>query len=152
MAIYSLTVTSELDKLAAIASFISKTAADMGMDDDAIFALQLAVDEACTNVMDYAYQGKGGQPVTVECCEEGGSCIVTIRDQGKPFDPTRIKSPDVRSPLGKRSVGGLGIYLMRKLMDDVLFRFDAKRGNELILTKSIKTLPTESSQPRGSAV
>jgi serine/threonine-protein kinase RsbW len=138
MATYTLTVTSELDKLASIADFVADATEAMGMDEDGIYAMQLAVDEACTNVMDYAYGGRGGQPVTVECREEDGKCIVVIRDKGKPFDPSRVRKPDLKSPISKRQAGGLGIYLMRKLMDDVRFHFDAKAGNELTLIKGIK--------------
>lgn len=137
MASYTLTVTSELDKLAAIASFIKQATTNMGMDEDGTYAMELAVDEACTNVMDYAYQGQGGHPVTIECRDEGGNCIVVIRDRGRPFDPTGIPSPDLCAPVSRRKVGGLGIYIMRKLMDDVRFHFDPATGNELVLVKSI---------------
>jgi anti-sigma regulatory factor (Ser/Thr protein kinase) len=135
---YTLTVTSELNKLEAIARFVADATSAMGMDDDTIYAMQLAVDEACTNVVDYAYQGRGGQPVSIECRDEGGCCIVVIRDQGRPFNPARVPNPDLSSPVSKRRIGGLGIFLMRKLMDDVQFRFDVKTGNELTLVKAIK--------------
>jgi anti-sigma regulatory factor (Ser/Thr protein kinase) len=141
MASYALTVTSELDKLAAIASFIKQAATNMGMDEDGTYAMELAVDEACTNVMDYAYQGQGGHPVTIECRDEGGNCIVVIRDHGRPFDPSHIESPDLRAPISRRKVGGLGIYIMRKLMDDVRFCCDPATGNELILVKAITPKP-----------
>lgn len=137
MQVYSLTVTSELDKLEAIARFVAQAAGDMGMDEDQIYAMQLAVDEACTNVMDYAYQGKAGQPVTIECREADGKCVVTIRDRGRSFDPACIPAPNLKAPAARRQVGGLGIYLMRKLMDEVRFRFDKATGNELTLIKAI---------------
>lgn len=135
---YTLTVTSELDKLASIACFVADAANALGMNEDGVYAMQLAVDEACTNVMDYAYQGRGGQPLTIECEEKGGRCVITIRDQGRPFDPARVRMPNTKAPVSKRRVGGLGIYLMRKLMDDVRFRFDPQVGNEVILVKAIK--------------
>lgn len=138
MAKQVLTVTSDLKNLESICRFVTTAAGDMGMDDDTLYDLQLAVDEACTNVIDYAYQGRSGQPLTVECAEEDGKCVVVIRDCGRPFDPTHVQSPDLTSPLSRRQVGGLGIYLMRKLMDDVCFRFDAGTGNELTMIKSIK--------------
>jgi len=138
MGTYSLTVTSELNKLASIADFVSDAASAMGMDEETVYAMQLAVDEACTNVIEYAYQGRRGQPVTVECRDDDGKCVVVIRDRGRPFDPARVPAPDVKAPVSKRRVGGLGIYLMRKLMDDVRFRFDPATGNELTLVKTIK--------------
>jgi anti-sigma regulatory factor (Ser/Thr protein kinase) len=138
MPTYSLTVTSELDKLAVISRFVADAADSMGMDDDEIYAVQLAVDEACTNVMDYAYQGRGGQPVIIECKRKDNQCVVVIRDCGRSFDPTGIPMPDLSAPVSKRRVGGLGIFLMRKLMDNVTFHFDAQTGNELTLVKAIK--------------
>jgi anti-sigma regulatory factor (Ser/Thr protein kinase) len=133
-----LKVTSDLKNLESICRFVAGAASDMGMDDDTLYDLQLAVDEACTNVIDYAYQGRSGLPLTVECAEEDGKCVVVIRDCGRPFDPARVQAPDLTSPLSRRQVGGLGIYLMRKLMDDVRFRFDAGTGNELTMTKAIR--------------
>lgn len=135
-----LTVTSELTNLESICRFVAGAASRMGMDEDTLYDLQLAVDEACTNVMDYAYQGRSGQPVTVECIENDGQCVIVIRDRGRPFDPARIPNPDLTSPISKRQVGGLGIYLMRKLMDDVRFHFDPRTGNELTLIKAIKAI------------
>jgi anti-sigma regulatory factor (Ser/Thr protein kinase) len=136
--IRKLTVTSELDNLAEIAHFIRQTATDMGMDADSAYALQLAVDEACTNVIDYAYQRRGGQPVAIECREEHGNCIVVIRDHGRPFDPRCVPAPKVSGPISKRKTGGLGIYLMSRLMDEVRFHFEGANGNELTLVKTIK--------------
>jgi len=145
MSRYTLTVTSELDKLACIADFIKRAVSSLGMDENSAYAMQLAVDEACTNVIDYAYQRRTGQPVTIECYEDNGRCIVTIRDQGRPFDPTRVPVPDLHAPLAKRQIGGLGIYLMRRLMDDVRFHFDSIHGNELTLVKAIKPINTHNS-------
>lgn len=133
-----LTVTSDLKNLESICHFVAGAASNMGIDDDTLYDLELAVDEACTNVINYAYQGRSGQPLTVECMEDDGKCVIVIRDCGRPFDPTRVQSPDLTSPLSRRQVGGLGIFLMRKLMDDVCFRFDARTGNELTMIKAIK--------------
>lgn len=140
MATYTLTVTSELNKLASIADFVANAAGAMGMDDDTRYALQLAVDEACTNVIEYAYQGRRGEPVTVECHDDDGRCVVVIRDRGRPFDPAHVPPPDIKAPVRRRRVGGLGIYLMRQLMDEVRFSFDPQRGNELTLVKAFKPL------------
>ena len=78
----------------------------------------------------------------IECSAQGGLCIVVIRDHGRPFDPGRVPAPDLESPISRRQVGGLGIYLMRRLMDEVRFRFD-RNGNELTLVKCIKPDPVQ---------
>lgn len=133
------TATSELQNLGAIARFVADAAQALGLDARTTYAVQAAVDEACTNIILYAYQGQPGQPVTVECHEESGTCVVVIRDQGRPFDPLSIPVPNVRAPLFQRQEGGLGIYLMCAFMDDVRFRFDAERGNELTLVKTFRS-------------
>jgi anti-sigma regulatory factor (Ser/Thr protein kinase) len=138
MAKYTLTVTSELNKLESIARFVADATTAMGMDEDTVYAMQLAVDEACTNVMDYAYQGRGGQPVMIECSDVNGQCVVSIRDRGRAFNPERVPMPNLKAPVSKRKIGGLGIFLMRKLMDDVRFCFDPQTGNEVILIKAIR--------------
>ena len=75
--------------------------------------------------------------ITLICELAGEDFIVTIRDRGKPFDPSSVPSPDLEADLDKRRVGGLGIYFMRKLMDEVSYNFDAKKGNELTMRKRL---------------
>jgi serine/threonine-protein kinase RsbW len=63
--------------------------------------------------------------------------VVTIRDRGKPFDPSSVPAPDLHADLGERRVGGLGIYFMRKMMDEVSYSLDAEGGNELTMRKKL---------------
>ena len=104
--------------------------------EEGIFEIQVAVDEACTNIIKYAYSGKGGI-IIVTCEMKGNDLVITIRDKGKPFDPASVPSPDLGPDLDKRKIGGLGIYLMRKLMDDVSYSFDAEKGNTLVMRKTL---------------
>ena len=69
--------------------------------------------------------------------ETASDFIVTIRDRGKPFDPSSVPPPDLEADLDKRRVGGLGIYFMRKLMDEVNYTTDADKGNELTMRKRL---------------
>ncbi len=101
-----------------------------------VLEVQTAVDESCTNIIKYAYSEKGGT-ITIACTTEDNYLIVTIKDKGKPFDPSLVPMPDVNEDLNKRKIGGLGIYLMRKLMDDVNYSFDTKKGNTLVMRKKI---------------
>jgi anti-sigma regulatory factor (Ser/Thr protein kinase) len=107
------------------------------------YEVQTAVDEACTNIINYAYSGKGGI-ITVTCESRDNDFVVTIRDTGKPFDPSLISPPDLESNLANRKIGGLGIYLMKKLMDDVSYSFDAENGNTLVMRKKITGKKPES--------
>ena len=107
------------------------------MDEWGVYSLKLAVDEACTNIVQHAYGGRGGEiEVTVEAVEEG--VWVTLLDWGEPFDPASIPTPDVTASLDQRPLGGLGLFLMRQLMDEVHFEFDADRGNRLTMAKNFQ--------------
>ena len=103
--------------------------------DKYVFAFETAVDEASTNVVKHAYGGKGGF-FQVSCDLRGTDIVVTIRDHGNKFDPGSVPLPEVSSPLEDRKVGGLGIYMMRKMMDRVDYSFSDQGGNCLTLVKS----------------
>jgi anti-sigma regulatory factor (Ser/Thr protein kinase) len=128
-------VDARLENLSLIADFISRSMSQLGIEAG-VFEVQTAVDEACTNIMKYAYSEAGGE-ITITCEIQGNDLVVTIRDRGKPFDPASVPQPDLEADLGRRKIGGLGIYLMRKLMDDVSYSFDAVKGNTLVMRKSI---------------
>jgi anti-sigma regulatory factor (Ser/Thr protein kinase) len=102
--------------------------------DKYVFALETAVDEASTNVVKHAYAGKGGF-YQVSCALRGTDIVVTIRDHGNKFDPNSVPLPDVGSQLEDRKVGGLGIYMMRKMMDQIDYSFSEQEGNRLVLVK-----------------
>lgn len=107
----------------------------LGVETD-VFKVQIAVDEACTNIIKYAYSEQGGC-ITLTCELQGNDFVVIIMDRGKPFDPSSVPPPDLEAYLDKRKIGGLGIYLIRKLMDEVNYSFDAKRGNTLVMRKTL---------------
>jgi len=131
-----LTVPGRLEDLATICEFVGQAAQQAGASKRAIFDIQLAVDEACTNIIEHAYGGDGGE-ICLRCECDGDDFEVVIRDQGRPFDPQAVPKPDVKAELDKRQEGGLGVYFMRCLMDEVRFRFDPQ-SNELRMVKRLK--------------
>ncbi|MBE7555100.1 MAG: ATP-binding protein [Anaerolineales bacterium] len=131
---YALQTTAELKNLSQIRDFVEMAAKRLGFEPDLIPNVQLAVDEATTNVMLHGYQGQGGS-LEVELERIGGDLVVRLRDEAPPFDPTTVPAPDFTLPLAKRPVGGLGIYLVRRAMDEVIHRVTAAGGNELTLVK-----------------
>lgn len=131
---FELCVTSKLDNLVQIAEFVSGLAASWGMHDDDVFAVQMAVDEACTNSIEHAYGGRDDGQVHVCCFVEDDEFVVRITDFGESFDPTSVAPPDIDAPLEEREIGGLGLFLMRKLMDSVEFLPSAS-GNQVIMRK-----------------
>jgi serine/threonine-protein kinase RsbW len=123
-------------QLATIRKFAHQVGSDLGLAESVIDDLQLAIEEACTNVVRHGYGGQGGEiELQIEPAE--GGVRVTVRDWGKAFDPEAVPVPDVTAPLDERRPGGLGLYLMRKLMDEVSFEFDAEQGNALTMFKRL---------------
>jgi serine/threonine-protein kinase RsbW len=132
---FELTVESDLRNLEVVGDFIAKTMTALGAKDQKdIFEVQLAVDEACTNIMEHAYSGKNGK-ITIQCkLASSKEFVVKLIDQGKPFDPNSVLAPDTEAELDQRKRGGYGIFFMGKLMQTVKYAF-TKKGNELTMTK-----------------
>ena len=102
--------------------------------DKYIFPFETAVDEASTNVVKHAYGGRGGF-FQISCELNGADIIITIRDHGAKFDPGSVPLPEVDSALEERKAGGLGIYMMKKMMDRVDYGYSEGEGNRLLLVK-----------------
>jgi len=135
---FELKVDNRLEYLSIIRDFISRAMRQIGAKERSISEVQLAVDEACTNVIMHAYSGRKGM-VKLALELVGDDLIVTIRDRGKPFDPGSVPPPDLGADLNERRIGGLGMYFMRKLMDEVSYSFDAEEGNKLTMRKHLIT-------------
>ena len=115
--------------------FAGQAAKDAGMDDTEVYAVELAVDEACTNIIEHAYGLDNGGEIECTCDAEDDRLTVILRDHGKPFDPSTVTEPDLSSGIEKRPPGGLGVYLMRQLMDEVRFESLGEAGNLLTMVK-----------------
>jgi anti-sigma regulatory factor (Ser/Thr protein kinase) len=111
-----------------------------GLEDHFLYQVQLAVDEACANVVEHAYRDLEPGDMELVCSLDDGTFTICVRDWGRGFDPNGVAVPDVGAPLEERSLGGLGLFLVRRMMDSVQFHFDAERGNELVM---VKRLPGE---------
>ncbi len=144
MSQHSLTVPGRYDKIRQICEFVSAAAVQAGLGDTAVFHIELACDEACTNVIEHAYGGEDKGTIVVSWHVTDSRFQITIQDNGRPFNPNNVPEPDTDlSPtpevIDNLKVGGLGIHFMRKLMDEVTFRFDQERGNLLIMSKRLGT-------------
>ncbi len=134
---YLLTVSSQVDHLSQIAGFVEQAAQASGMNQDQVYDVQMAVDEACTNVIEHAYHGRTDGTIDITCEARDNSFVITIRDFGDRFDPRKVAHPRTHDPLSRRNVGGLGLFFMNKLMDDVKFQF-TRNGNLLTMVKKIR--------------
>ena len=128
-----LTVPGRTADLPDVLAFIEAACEEAGVLPELWFDLQLAVGEACTNVIEHAYDGKGGaMDITFEVRER--DVVLTVRDHGRPFAPEKVVTPDISLPLTQRRIGGLGLHLMYQLMDEVQFDF-AEGSNTLVMVK-----------------
>ncbi len=134
---WTLTVEGRAENLATIADFIAAAAQAAGLNEKTSFEVRMAVDEACANIIRHSYGGSEEGEIALRCELVEGDFVITIRDQGQPFDPDAIPPPDLECGLADRSEGGLGLYFMRCLMDEVHFHFDSE-GNELTMIKKIQ--------------
>ena len=125
----------QFDSLAAIGEFVTLAAEDAGLDDRATYAVQMAADEACSNIIEHAYGGEGGGSIECTCRVDDDGLTVILRDYGCFFDPTEVPDPNLQAGLEERTGGGLGIYFMRRLMDEIHFESTPDSGNVLTMVK-----------------
>jgi serine/threonine-protein kinase RsbW len=135
-----LIVPGRFERLIEIAAFITQAARAAGLNDDEVFHVEMAVDEACSNIIEHAYATQAGDIHLACTCPAAGQFEIVIRDSGQPFDPADVPPPQVDTPadLDNLNEGGLGLYFMRKLMDEVRFEFVPGQGNVLTMTKRAK--------------
>lgn len=102
-----------------------------------LYAVNLALDELVTNVILYGFENPEGKHVTVKIVTGAGELVASVMDDGKSFNPLEAKAPDLNAPLEERDLGGLGIHLVRSLMDSVTYLRDGDK-NVLTVRKRIR--------------
>lgn len=132
---YSLHISAELKNLETIRRFVIESATALGVAPDILSKLQLAVDEAATNVILHGYRNQGQGTIEIEMEQVESDLVIRLRDEATPFDPTEVPLPDINLPLSQRKPGGMGIYLIRRCVDEIRHRLTSSGGNELTLLK-----------------
>ena len=131
------TFDADFDNLDEIRDFVGEAADQVGFSNKEIYAIQLAADEASSNIIEHAYAGVKGGKLEIECSIFEGGLKIVMRDQGKSFNPSSVPEPNVKADLSERKIGGLGMYLMRKLMDEVTYESSDEVGNILTMIKRV---------------
>jgi len=129
------TFVGTFKNLEKISDFVTKAAEDAGLDDSGVYAVQLAVDEACANIIEHAYGGEGLGAINITTKNDPDRLVIILKDKGQPFDPSLIPAPKMNLPLEEISPRGLGVYLMNRMMDEVNFDFTETDGNTLTMVK-----------------
>jgi len=131
------TFDANFDNLDEIREFVAEAARQIGFSEKEIYTIQLAADEAGSNIIEHAYAGIRGGKLEIECIISEDELTIIMRDHGRSFDPSSVPEPNVKADLSERKIGGLGMYLMRKLMDEVKYETTAETGNILTMTKRL---------------
>lgn len=132
----TLTLHNDISEVPQLNDFIEAVADRLGIEPSTALQLQLAVEEAVVNVMDYAYPPDSVGEVSVATTSDGQCLKIVITDSGVPFDPTEQEKADISLTVEERQIGGLGILLVNEIMDTVSYeRKDGK--NVLTLTKQL---------------
>jgi len=135
---FTLQVPSSTGNLALIREFVSTVGAQAGFDEKDVMRLQLAVDEACANVIEHAYDLEDTHEVTVHALVDDDAIHFEIVDNGKGFDPARVQEQNLDELIRDRRSGGLGLRLIRSIMDDVQYQIIPGEKNELRMVKKLK--------------
>ncbi len=135
---FLLHVPSSTENLAMIRDFVSKIGLQAGLEEAEVAMLELAVDEACANVIEHAYNQDMTKEVSVRATFDGETIQIMVVDTGKGFDPTAIEQKDLEKLVRERQSGGLGMRMMKTLMDEVHYQIIPGVMNELRMVKRLK--------------
>ncbi len=131
----SVRFAAKFEFLDEIREFVGGVARQGGFSDKDVYNIQLATDEAASNMIEHSYENIPDGVIDLSCGMEGDQIRIVLVDYGEPFDPSAIPLPDLKADLSDRKIGGLGIFLMRKLMDEVHYEPKPDKSNVLTMIK-----------------
>ncbi len=131
-----LIVRNEIEELGKVTEFVEQLGERRGFDAAFVMNLNIALEEAISNIILYAFPQSMKEEISIKCSEINDTLIFTISDRGVKFDPTEIAPADVTLSAGQREIGGLGIFLIRQIMDEVTYERIENR-NILTIKKQI---------------
>ena len=138
---YSFELKSDLAELDSLCENLETFGNRFGLSKKLIFEINLALDELFTNIISYGFKDGKEHIVRVTLTSENDALCLCIEDDGKPFNPIEFETPDVSCSVEECRIGGLGIHIMKKLMDEVCYE-RCNNKNMLTLKKKIGTEET----------
>jgi len=135
---FSLQVPSNTENLAMIRDFVNGIGTRAGLPASDVAKIELAVDEACANVIEHAYGPEVTKEVTVKATIDDETVQIEVVDTGKGFDPALVSQKNLEQLVAERKSGGLGMRLMKTLMDEVHYEVIPGQKNELRMVKRLK--------------
>lgn len=129
-------LNADLQEISRLPQFVEEICNELQLPAAVSFNLNLVLEEAVTNIIQYAYQDKDGKTITVSAEYDPSGITLKLTDSGVAFDPTAVPDADTSLSLNERPVGGLGIFLIRQIMDSVLYSRESGH-NILTLRKDI---------------
>lgn len=118
--------------------FVDAFCRQADISDNDAFDLRLAIEEVCTNVMMHGYTQQRPGPLEVSLCADSDSVVIAVMDRAEPFDPEHAPRPDLEASPEQRQVGGLGWHLVRRVVDQIIYRYDVTYGNTVTLVKRLR--------------
>ena len=132
-----LNIDARVDNLNKVLEFTDRELEELDCPVKVQIQIDVAVEEIFVNIASYAYgDGSGEANITIEHTEDNSTVSITFRDQGIPYNPLEKEDPDVTLSAEQREIGGLGIYMVKKSMDDVIYRHE-NGSNILTLVKKL---------------
>ena len=133
---YTLSVGSSTEYISEVRDFVATHAKSVGLSEKEISEIRLAVDEAYTNIIKHAYKNVPSNPVKVELGFNNSELWISIMDHGESFKPEEYKAPDILKRIKNKQRGGMGVFLIQKLMDQVQYNRKGQM-NEIRMVKNL---------------
>jgi anti-sigma regulatory factor (Ser/Thr protein kinase) len=132
-------LAAKLENLEMLVQSVTACAKEHGISENKLPVIELGLEEAFVNICKYAYRDKEGD-VEIKCNLDGDRFIIEIIDEGIPFDINSFPDPDITQNISERKIGGLGVFFIKKMADNIRYRREANRN---ILTIVIAQAPSE---------
>lgn len=130
-----LTLFNDINEISKLAPFVEEIGEELSLSPELVFNLNLVLEEAVSNVILYAYPKQMGKEINVQAAYSNQNLIFVLTDSGEPFDPTLVPEADISLPADERPIGGLGIFLIKQIMNEV--EYQRVKGKNVFTLKKI---------------